>query len=129
MRIIIIDLFTHFLCLDSTDCDDCDEILNDLENIDSDTDRHDILLVKVKDQALANSYGCDELPALVYFEQGMPSVYQEEMNPESVLQWLLQQRSEDTIEEVNREILEHMVDSTHYLVVLFCKQFLINAFD
>ena len=95
--------------------------MNELENIDSETDRHDILLVKVKDQTLANLYGCDELPALVYFEQGMPSVYQEEMNPESVLQWLLQQRSEDTIEEVNREILEHMVDSTHYLVVLFCK--------
>lgn len=103
------------------DCDDCEEILDELENIDGETDRHGIMLVKVKDVPLANSYGCDQLPALVYFEQGMVSVYQDELTAESVLQWLLQQRSEDTIEEVNREILEHMVDSTHYLVVLFCK--------
>lgn len=112
--------FGHFRRSDSTDCDDCEQVLEELENIDSDTDRHGILLVKIKNGALANSYGCDELPAIVYFEQGMPSVYPDELNPESVLQWLVQQRSEDTIEEVNREILEHMVENAHYLVVLFC---------
>lgn len=78
-------------------------------------------MVKTKDQNLANYYGCKSLPAIIYFEDETPSVYQDEMTPESVLQWILEQRQDSRIEQVNREILEHMVDNTHYLVVLFCK--------
>lgn len=104
-----------------------------------------MLLVKIKDKTLANYYGCRSLPSIIYFEEKVPSIYQDELTPESVLQWVLEQRQgkkirelgserfkdhfrltacspvDSRIEQVNREILEHMVDTTHYLVVLFCK--------
>lgn len=41
---------------------------------------------------------------------------------EDVLQWLVQQKTEDTIESVNREMLEQLIETTHYLVVFFCME-------
>lgn len=119
--------FVFFLSLElihirlSDDCEDCAEVLEALETIDTETDKHGVLLVKIKDKTLANYYGCRSLPSIIYFEERVPSVYQDELTPESVLQWVLEQRQDSRIEQVNREILEHMVDTTHYLVVLFYK--------
>ena len=61
--------------------------------IDTETDKHGISLVKIKDQTLANYYGCRTLPSIIYFEEKVPSIYQDELTPESVLQWILEQRS------------------------------------
>ena len=49
-------------------------------------------MVKIKDKTLANYYGCRSLPSIIYFEEKVPSVYQDELTPESVLQWVLEQR-------------------------------------
>lgn len=40
---------------------------------------------------------------------------------EDVLQWLIQQKTEDTIESVNRELLEQLIESSNYLVSFFCE--------
>lgn len=40
---------------------------------------------------------------------------------EDVLQWLILQKTEDTIETVNRNMLEVMLEDTQYLAVFFCK--------
>jgi hypothetical protein len=51
--------------------------LTELENIDDECDQHEINFVKIDDPMLAKEYGInDELPALVYFENGLPSVYE-----------------------------------------------------
>lgn len=39
---------------------------------------------------------------------------------EEVLQWLITQKTEDTIETVNRDMLEKLVENTQYLGVYFC---------
>lgn len=40
---------------------------------------------------------------------------------EEVLQWLIQQKTEERIELITRVMLESMVDDTQYLAVYFCK--------
>lgn len=40
---------------------------------------------------------------------------------EEVLQWLIQQKTEDRIELITRVMLEAMVEETQYLAVYFCK--------
>lgn len=113
---------------DSDDCPNCKAVLEDLENIDTDTDKHGIAFVKTKDAELAEEYGCKSFPALIYFEKQTPSVYHGDISAEEdVLQWLIQQRTEDTIESVNRELLENLIENSHYLVVFFCKLF--RSFD
>ncbi|XP_074599634.1 hulk isoform X2 [Brevipalpus obovatus] len=106
----------------SDDCPSCRAVLEDLENIDTDTDKHGIAFVKTKDAELAEEYGCKSFPALIYFEKQTPSVYHGDISAEEdVLQWLIQQRTEDTIESVNRELLENLIENSHYLVVFFYK--------
>ncbi|KAK8786612.1 hypothetical protein V5799_023615 [Amblyomma americanum] len=107
---------------DGSDCEDCKTILDELENIDDDTDRHGIQFVKTTDIAMAQEYGVKELPALVYFENQIPNVYEGDLSAEEeVLQWLVLQKSEDTIETVNRDMMERLIEETQYLAVFFYK--------
>lgn len=40
---------------------------------------------------------------------------------EEVLQFLIHSKSEDTIETVNRQMCEKLIEDTPYLVVIFCE--------
>lgn len=64
-----------FIVADSEDCDTCDDILEELETIDDDTDKHGIQFVKSKDSKLASDIGIFSFPALVYYETGVPIMY------------------------------------------------------
>ncbi|XP_043240594.1 uncharacterized protein LOC122391084 isoform X5 [Amphibalanus amphitrite] len=107
---------------DNDSCADCAIILQELENIDDDTDRHGIKFVKTQDMEMANSFGVTEFPALIYFEKQTPSVFEGDLRAEEdVLQWLVLQKTEDRIETVNRGVLEQMLEDTQYLAVFFYK--------
>ena len=43
-----------------------------------------------------------------------------------LLTWLLYQMKEDTIENINRELLIKMIDEFEFLAVYFCKYLVIN---
>ncbi|GBM37136.1 hypothetical protein AVEN_205580-1 [Araneus ventricosus] len=108
---------------DVEDCPECMETLADLENIDDDTDRHGILFVKTTDDSIAADYGITRFPALIYFENNVPSIYEGDISAEEeVLQWLIHSKSEDTIETVNRDMCDKLIENTPYLVVLFSKK-------
>lgn len=129
--------------IDSDDCEQCTRILEELENIDDDCDRHGITFVKTKDFSVAEQYGVHDFPALVYFESSIPNVFEGEISTlyqiktktlinleivagelneeEEVLQWLITQKTEDRIELITRQMLESMVEDTQYLAVYFCK--------
>lgn len=93
-----------------------------MENIDDDCDRHGITFVKTQDYSIAELYGISEYPVLVYFEENVPNVYEGSLKEEEeVLQWLIQQKTEDRIELITRVMLETMVEETQYLAVYFCK--------
>ncbi|XP_063702540.1 uncharacterized protein LOC134832452 isoform X2 [Culicoides brevitarsis] len=104
------------------DCEQCAGILEKLENIDDDCDRHKITFVKTQDFAVAEYYGVTDFPVLLYFEDNVPNVYEGPLNEEEeVLQWLIQQKTEERIELITRVMLESMVDETQYLAVYFYK--------
>lgn len=49
--------------------------LNELENIDDECDTLGIVFVKIDDEEESKLYGIEELPALLYFENGVPTLY------------------------------------------------------
>ncbi|XP_055374125.1 uncharacterized protein LOC129607269 isoform X7 [Condylostylus longicornis] len=107
---------------DTDECEQCTKVLEELENIDDDCDKHGIVFVKTKDFTVADGYGVHSYPALVYFESGIPNVFEGELNEEEeVLQWLITQKTEDRIELITRQMLENMVEETQYLAVYFYK--------
>ena len=44
-----------------------------------------------------------------------------ELTSEDVLQWLIQQKTEDRIETVTRSMLESLLVNVQYLAVYFCE--------
>ncbi|XP_043251155.1 uncharacterized protein LOC122396621 isoform X5 [Colletes gigas] len=105
------------------DCEQCVGILEELENIDDDCDRHGITFVKTQDYKVAEDYGVTEFPVLVYFENQVPNMFEGELSvEEEVLQWLITQKTEDRIELITRVMLETSVEETQYLAVYFYKQ-------
>ncbi|KAJ9596072.1 hypothetical protein L9F63_012740, partial [Diploptera punctata] len=104
------------------DCDTCQTILEELENIDDDCDRHGITFVKTQDFSVAEEFGVSDFPCLVYFEDEVPNVFEGELTEEEeVLQWLITQKTEDRIELITRVMLEGLVEETQYLAVYFYK--------
>lgn len=121
---LICDQATHFdsYFADQENCAECKTALEELENIDTETDKHGIVFVKTSDTAVADEFGFKRFPSLIYFEKGQPSIYEGDLSSEEdVLQWLILQKTEDTIESVNRELLEQMIETSHYLVAFFCE--------
>ncbi|XP_049299074.1 uncharacterized protein LOC125771930 isoform X5 [Anopheles funestus] len=107
---------------DTDECEQCSGVLESLENIDDDCDRHGIMFVKTDDLSIAEQYGISEYPVLVYFEDNVPNVFEGSLDEEEeVLQWLITQKTEDRIELITRVMLESMVDETQYLAVYFYK--------
>jgi hypothetical protein len=65
----------YVILLDDDKCESCAAVLEDLETIDDDTDKHGIQFVKSKDSKLASEIGIFSFPALVYYETGVPIMY------------------------------------------------------
>ncbi|XP_071051434.1 uncharacterized protein [Onthophagus taurus] len=104
------------------DCEQCGPILEELENIDDDCERHGITFVKTEDYKIAEQYGAVNFPVLMYFERGIGGIFEGDLaEEEEVLQWLIQQRTEDRIELITRVMLETFVEETQYLAVYFYK--------
>lgn len=97
-------------------------VLEELEKIDDDCDKHGIQFVKIDDDAAADEFGIDQLPAVVYFEKGIPNLYDGDLeNEEEFLEWLVQQLEKDEIEDVTDEMLDKLIKTSKFLAVLFCK--------
>ncbi|KAF5299208.1 hypothetical protein FQA39_LY02381 [Lamprigera yunnana] len=104
-------------------CAQCGEILEELEHIDDDCEKHGIMFIKTQDHKIAEKYGATDFPILIYFENGIGSMFEGHLGvEEEVLQWLIQQRTEDRIELITRVMLESYVEDTQYLAVYFYKQ-------
>lgn len=60
---------------DSDRCETCSAVLERLETIDDDTDKHNIQFVKTNDVKLAHEIGVFSFPALIYYETGVPIMF------------------------------------------------------
>ena len=47
-----------------------------MEKIDDECDQHGIAFVKIDNPEEAKEYGIDAVPSLIYFENGIPSVFE-----------------------------------------------------
>ncbi|XP_046739138.1 uncharacterized protein LOC124407223 isoform X2 [Diprion similis] len=104
-------------------CEKCPEILEELETIDDDTDKHGIQFVKSKDAKLAAEIGIFSFPALVYYETGVPIMYDGNLLDEAeVLQWMVKQKNDASIEEIDRETLVRYIETKEFLAVIFYKE-------
>lgn len=110
---------------DKINCNICDQILEGLELIDDECDVFGIHMVKIQDPQLAKRYSIKTFPALVYFRNGNPLLFEGDMqNEQSVLEWLIDDDNRelaDEIEEVNDRMLERLLDESSLLVVFFCE--------
>lgn len=111
--------------LDKINCNICDQILEGLELVDDECDVFGIHMVKIQDPQLAKRYSIKTFPALVYFRNGNPLLFEGDLqNEQSVLEWLIDDDNRelaDEIEEVNERMLERLLDESSLLVVFFCK--------
>ena len=83
----------------------------ELEKIDGECKKYDVDFVKIENNEEAEDYGVELLPALIYFENRIPSLYDGDlMDEESVLEWLVVQKTSDTIEQVTDKILEKLIE-------------------
>lgn len=96
-----------------------------MENIDDECDALGITFVKIDNIDEAKEYGITVVPALLYFEKGIPTVYEGKLEDEELLlKWLEQQTTSDEIEDITDEMLDLILEKMPYVAVLFCKLFL-----
>lgn len=65
-----------FIFTDTRSCVTCDKVLEELEKIDDDTDHFGVDFVKINDKRLAKHYGIKNFPALTYFREKEPIIYE-----------------------------------------------------
>lgn len=65
--------------------EDSTRVLEELEKIDDDCDKHGIQFVKIDDKKAAKEFGIDSIPGIVYFEKQLPNVYDGNSSQLSIL--------------------------------------------
>ena len=80
----------------------------------------DVPLLHVIGTEAPKRLGIDSAPALIYYEREVPAVFEGDLDiTDSVLDWLMDHRTADTIEEITEEILVTIIDNIEYVAVLF----------
>ncbi|XP_054267310.1 uncharacterized protein LOC128989443 [Macrosteles quadrilineatus] len=109
--------------LDDEDCPECDEILEELEMIDDEADLYGIDMVKISDPEASARYNIIHTPSLIYFRKRVPLAYDGDLlDEEKLLAWLTSQEIfelKNEIEEVNRKMLDKLLDENEFLAVYF----------
>lgn len=94
-----------------------------LEQVDDECDVFGIHMVKIQDPQLAKRYSIKTFPALVYFRNGNPLIFEGDLqNEQSVLEWLIDDDNRelaDEIEEVNERMLERLMQESPLMCVFF----------
>lgn len=110
------------LYLDDNNDESSQSVLTELENIDDECDTIGVTFVKIDNADEAKEYGIDTVPKLLYFEKGIPTVYEGNLlNEQELLRWLEMQTTSDEIEDITDEMLDLIIEKMPYVAVLFCK--------
>lgn len=118
------------LFIDDNNDHESQRVLLELENIDDECDQLGIVFVKIDNTEEAKDYGIDQLPALIYFEKGVPTMYEGKLEDEKqVLSWLEEQQFIDQIEDVTDEMLDIVIEKMSHVAVLFCKFWCVFFFN
>lgn len=119
-----LNVINNFNFLDDNNDKKSQRVLSELENIDDECDALGVAFVKIDNADEAKEYGIEKLPKLLYFEKGIPTVYEGNLEDEqSLLKWLEKQTTTDEIEDITDEMLDLIIEKMPYVAVLFCKFF------
>jgi hypothetical protein len=72
-------LLLFFICVycpDTRTCENCKQILEELEKIDDDADRYGVSFVKTSERGAAKKHAITTFPTLVYFRNKEPTIYE-----------------------------------------------------
>ena len=95
-------------------------ILDELESIDEKLDKQDLTMVKISDKGAKASFGIETIPALVYFEGGVPELYEGDLlNDKAVMKWMKSELKQEEIKEVTVPMLDKLIDKGRTMAVLF----------
>lgn len=115
-------LIVNFIFTDDNNDKRSAKVLAELENIDDECDQLGIAFVKIDNADEAKEYGIEKMPKLLYFEKGIPTIYEGNLEKEEeVLRWMELQTSSDEIEDVTDEMLDLIISKMHHVAVLFCE--------
>lgn len=82
-------------------------------------------MVKISDPEVAAKYEIANTPALVYFRKRNSLIYDGDLTDhDKILTWLTSLDvfdNKNEIEEVNRKMLDKLLDENEFLAVYFCK--------
>ena len=84
---------------DDSDEDEIEEILTGLETIDDGLDAEEVEFVRCSDDDIIDEFGLSMMPSLVYFEAGIPTVYDsgDLKNHDAILGWITTELRRTTI--------------------------------
>ena len=95
-------------------------VLDELESIDEKLDKQDLTMVKISDRGANDAFGIREMPALVYFEDGVPEVYEGDLlNDNLIMKWMKAELVRDEIKAVTLTVLDKLVEKGRTMAVLF----------
>lgn len=81
-----------------------------------------VAFVKIDNPDEAREYGIEKFPTLLYFEKGIPTLYEGNLeDEEKVLKWFEHQVKNDEIEDITDEMLDLIIEKMPFVAVLFCK--------
>lgn len=108
------------------DCKTCENVLQELENIDDDAEAAEIPIVKLEDRELAKEIGIFAHPAVVFFRGfGQDAViYSGDIkNEDAILEWLLIQKdpSNEAIDDQDGEEIKKTVENFESVAVYVCE--------
>ena len=89
-------------------------------DIDEKLDKRDLHLVKISDEGAEEEFGIQDLPRLVYFENGVPEIFQGDIrNDNQIIKWMLDELKQQEIKDVTVAMLNRLIDRNHNLAVIF----------
>lgn len=78
--------------------------------------------MKIDNADEAREYGIEKLPKLIYFEKGIPTIYEGNLeNEDALLKWFEHQAKTDEIEDITDEMLDLIIEKMPHVAVLFCE--------
>lgn len=98
------------------------KFIDQIDTVDDDAEKLEIFMVKLDDPAIAKHYGLYALPAVIHFEDGIPSIYEGAQSPRAILNWLEEQKTSSSIEEVNAVLLDRLIKEEEYVAVIFLSE-------
>ena len=86
--------------------------------------------MKIDNTEEAKEYGIEKIPSMLYFEKGIPTLYEGNLeDEEKVLKWLEGQQKSDHIEDITDEMLDMVIEKMPHVAVLFCQWLISFLFE